>query len=112
MRQAGEVDHARLVAATEQRQQMCGERVMAEIVGAELHLEAVCCGLPLRQRHHSGIVDQKIERGVSRGKARGETGDRSKARQIERFVADFGVWKLTANSLDRILTLGVIAAGE
>src|SRR6266487_4083664 len=85
---------------------------MAEIIDAELHFKAVFCGLPLRQRHHAGIVDQEIERSVSGGKARGEIGHRSKLGQIERLVADFGVWKLAADSLDRISTLGVIAAGE
>jgi len=49
---------------------MRGERIMTEIVGAELHLETVGRRLPLRQRHHAGIVDQEIERAMSGGEAR------------------------------------------
>src|SRR5580693_9057503 len=47
MREAGEVDHAGLIAATKQGKQMRRERVMAEIIGTELHLEPVGGGLPL-----------------------------------------------------------------
>src|SRR6266851_4633835 len=91
MRGAGEIDDPGLMAAAKRRKQTRGQRIMAEIVGAELHLKAVDCRLPLRQRHHAGIVDQKIERGVSGNEARGEFGHRGEARQIERFVTDLGV---------------------
>ena len=47
MRQAGEVDDARSIAAPQRRQQMRRQRIMAEIIGAELHLEAIGGHLPL-----------------------------------------------------------------
>jgi hypothetical protein len=44
----------------QQVQQQPGEREVAEVVGAELHLEAVPGGL-LRGVHHAGVVDQQVD---------------------------------------------------
>ena len=41
------------------RQQQAGQREVAEVVGAELQLEAV--GGAARDRHHAGVVDQDVE---------------------------------------------------
>src|SRR6202012_5425066 len=60
--------------------QEAGEGEVAEVVGAELELEAVG-GLATRRRHHARVVDQQIERlgaGGDRGRGgadRGEVGE-------------------------------------
>ncbi|CAL2069196.1 hypothetical protein GPN2_20966 [Streptomyces murinus] len=59
---AGAADrhHARAGHRQHQVQQQPGEREVAEVVGAELQLEAVPGGL-LRGVHHAGVVDQQVE---------------------------------------------------
>jgi len=42
-----------------------GEREMAEMVGTELHFEAVCGDL-LGGPHHPGVVDQQVDARVGR----------------------------------------------
>jgi hypothetical protein len=56
---------------------------MAEMVDAKLHLEAICCGLALGQRHDAGVVDQPMEFGVRRSDALCERLDGLEARKIE-----------------------------
>ncbi len=48
--------------ATQHIEQQPGKREMAEVIGAELHLEAVG-GLPVRNRHDAGVVDQMCSAG-------------------------------------------------
>ena len=40
----------------EERREQLREEEVSEVVGAELHVEAVL-GLPLRAGHHAGVVD-------------------------------------------------------
>jgi hypothetical protein len=47
-------------AVADPRQQQVREREVAEVVGADLHLEAVG-GARLRDRHHAGVVDQDVD---------------------------------------------------
>jgi hypothetical protein len=61
VRQAAEADDARRACPAQQRHQPGRERKVAQMVGAELHLEAIGRGLPARQRHHACIVDQEIK---------------------------------------------------
>jgi len=76
MRQAADTDDPRRTGQAQQRQQSRRERKMAEMVGAELHLETISRNLPARQGHHAGIVDQEIKR-WPRLNALGKGGDRS-----------------------------------
>jgi hypothetical protein len=46
----------------QQREQMTGQREVTEMVRAELQFEPVLGGLPLRRRHHTGVVDQHVDR--------------------------------------------------
>ena len=64
-------------AVADVRQEQVREREVAEVVGADLHLEAVG-GAPLRDRHHAGVVDQDVEvavPGVGERPHRGEVGE-------------------------------------
>ena len=59
------------------RQEEVREREVPEVVGADLHLEAVG-GPLLRDRHHAGVVDQHVEvavPGVGERAHRGEVGE-------------------------------------
>ena len=47
-------------AGGERVEQQAGEREVAEVVGAELELEAVG-GLAARRHHHPGVVDQQVD---------------------------------------------------
>jgi hypothetical protein len=47
-------------AVADPRQQQVRKREVAEVVGADLHLEAVG-GARLGDRHHAGVVDQDVE---------------------------------------------------
>ena len=42
-------------------QKQARQREMAEVVGAELHLEAVFGGLTCRHVHHARVVDQQVD---------------------------------------------------
>ena len=88
----------------QQRHQPGRESEVAEMVRSELHLKTIRRGLPARQRHHAGIVDQEIERRPGAHPLR-EVGDRCKAGQIEMFVADLGADHFAADLLDRRLSL-------
>ena len=41
---------------------MTGQCEVTEMVRAELQFEPVLGGLPLRRRHHTGVVDQQVNR--------------------------------------------------
>ena len=58
---------------------------MAEVVGAELELEAVD-GARQRRDHHAGVVDEQVDIAVPAG---GELADRGEAREVE--LADLGL---------------------
>ncbi len=85
---------------------------MAQIIGAELHLETVLRLLPLRQRHHAGIVDEEVELLIAGGKAPGEIGHGGETCEIEMLVGDQRIGKPVANALDRPQALCVVAPGE
>ena len=58
-----------------------GEREVAEVVRAELQLEAVA-GELARRRHDAGVVDQQVERVVLVGEAIGELADGGEAPEV------------------------------
>ena len=72
-------------AAGDVLEQQVGEREVAEVVGAELQLEAVG-GAAQRRHHHAGVVDQQVDLAVPAG---GELADRGEAGEVER--ADLGL---------------------
>ena len=60
-------DHPALRRPRAARQQQPGQHEVAEVVGAELQLEAVRgASASLRRGHHAGVVDQQVERAVPR----------------------------------------------
>ena len=81
-------------------QQPAGEREVTEMVGAELHLEAVG-GLALRQRHDPGVVDQDVDRACRC--FRRTSRDGGQAREIERAELGVGVRYVLAQPIQRRL---------
>ena len=63
-------------------QQQAGEGEVAQVVGAELHLEAVL-GERLRRVHHPGVVDQQVDVVVSGAELLRGGADRVQRRQVE-----------------------------
>ena len=55
---------------------------MAEVVGAELELEAVR-GLSARRRHHARVVDQQVDLRMTLPHPLGKRPDRIEIREIE-----------------------------
>lgn len=68
---------------------MAGQREMAEVIGAELHLEAVV-RVPQRQEHHAGVVAEDVDAAVARGDVGGEAPDRCEIGEVERIDFDPG----------------------
>ena len=50
-----------LLGGAQQRQQVAGESEVAEVVAAELQLEAVGRGLAIGRLHDAGVVDQDVD---------------------------------------------------
>jgi hypothetical protein len=61
MGQAAQRHNTRRRRRENAREQMHGQREVSEIIGAQLHFEAVGCHVSRRDRHHAGIVDEQIE---------------------------------------------------
>ncbi len=60
VRGAGHRHHPGAIGTEQTREEMGGERPVAEMVDPELHLEAVL-GAALRHRHDAGVVDQDVD---------------------------------------------------
>ena len=77
---------------------------------SKLHLEAVCCVLATRRRHHP-IVDQEIER-FPGTHSLCEVGDRCEIGQIEMFVTRPGAAHFAADFFDSSSALLIVAPGQ
>ena len=72
---AADRDHARALDGQQVVQQQTRQREVAEVVGAELQLEAVFGGLPRRRVHHAGVVDQQVDARVGGAQLVGRRAD-------------------------------------
>ena len=68
----------------------CDEQEVAEVVGAELRLEAVDGGA-LRAGHHPGVADEHVEHRVVLQEAVGEGADAGQVGQVELAQVEVGV---------------------
>ena len=76
--------------ADHQRQEVADERPVAEMVDAELGVEAVLGG-PLGHRHHAGVAQQDVEPVVPRLDGLGGRCDRRERREVELHDLERGV---------------------
>ena len=51
-----------LLGGAQQRQQVSGQREVAQVIAAELQLETVGRGVALGRLHDAGVVDQDVDR--------------------------------------------------
>ena len=70
------------VAGGERVEQQAGEREVAEVVGAELQLEAVR-GHRARRHHHAGVVDEDVDARVVGGDGGRRTSAPTRGREVE-----------------------------
>ena len=78
-------------------EQQAGEGEVAEVVGAELHLEPVG-RLPAGDGHDAGVVDQDVEPVVSGGETGRERPHRGQIGQVERGHLHVGAGHLGAEA--------------
>jgi hypothetical protein len=64
--------------------QVSGQREMPQMIGAELHLEAIC-GLVVGGCHHARVVDQDIQFLIGCQETFGKALNRTQVRQVELF---------------------------
>src|SRR4029077_11797978 len=89
MASAADVDDPGALAREQAIEQQSGQREMAEVIGAELHLETVG-GETIRDRHDAGVVAEHVERLMAHVERVGETADRREVGKIERHHFDIG----------------------
>ena len=78
---AGDVDHA--AVRPEDRQEADRQREVAEMIDAELRLDALR-GQRQRARHHAGVVDEQVQRAARREEGRAERAHGFEVGEIER----------------------------
>ena len=89
-----------------------GEREVPQVIGAELHLEAVG-GVAARDGHDPGVVDEHVETvGVGLPPQPGELIDRGQVGEIESLYLDGRLRGARADLLGGRLALGHVAHGE
>ena len=85
---------------------------MTEVVGAQLHLEAIG-GLTPRDRHDAGVVDEQVEAlGVGLPPQPGELIDRGEVGQVEAAYLQGSLRSAGADLLRGGLTLAGVADGQ
>src|ERR1700733_12910570 len=82
---------------------------MPEMIAAELQFESVGGAVALRRSHHTGIVDQDVDRAAVGVELLTQGGDAGQRRQIERLDGQLRIGNRCPNLVDGGLTLGAIA---
>ena len=91
---------------------MCGQREVAEVVAAELELEAVGGGFAFGSLHHSGVVDQDVDGPALAVEFRAEGRDACEGGQVEVLDGEFGARDGGADLCGRRLAFGAVADGH
>ena len=107
-----EIDDAGIAASLcgldEGGHQQIGEQEMADMIGAELQLQAVAGG-HVRRGHHSGIVDQQIDPVMLDQKGLGKKLDAGHLAEIAFHQLDIGIGNRLPDFDHRSLALGHVA---
>ncbi len=101
-----------VVGGAKQRQQVAGQREVAEMVAAELQLESVGRGLAFGRLHDAGVVDQDVDRPAFGVELLAERGDAGQRRKVEALDGQLGVGHLGADLLDGGFAFGAVADGH
>ena len=89
MRSARDVDDPCAFGGEQAIEQQSGQREVPEVIGAELHLEAVG-SLTIWDRHDAGVVAQHMQRLALQMERVGEAAHRGEVRQVEFHHVDLG----------------------
>ena len=92
-------------------QQQTGEGEVAQVVGAELQLEAVL-GVALRRVHHAGVVDQQVDAVVVGAQLLGGLAGGLQRCQVEFLQRDVGIRGAPLNQQCGILAFVEVAHRE
>ena len=104
-------DHARAGCGPEPVQQTARQCEVAEVVGADLHLEPI--GRAAQgQRHDTRIVDQNIQPFVTRTQIRDKRFDARQVGKIQRHDLQARRRVVAANLFGRMLALADVATGQ
>ena len=109
--QAAQCYHSGRVSFRQQQQQFGSERKMPQVVAAELQLEAIGGDMAGGHRHHSGIVDEQVERAALFAQGGGKAFHRCQAGEVEQFHRYLGVRVRGANVCCRLIPLRRVAHG-
>jgi len=108
---ASSLHHPRAGRRQQLVQQETGQREVAQVVGAHLHLEAVG-GASQRKRHHAGVVAQRIQARVTLAELFGEVAHAGQAGQVEGQHLHLGVGVRRLQPVHGVAGLLRVAAGE
>ena len=92
-------------------EQQPAQREMAQVVDAELQLEAVG-GDPVRRHHDPGVVDQQVDALAGGPDLCGRRADRPQRGQIQRHHPDIGSRRRGTDPGDRVVCLALVPAAE
>jgi len=96
------------IGGLQQWQQCRSERKVAEVIGAEMQLEPVRCGLVSRRHDDAGVIDQHLKTVVAGSYSLAECGNRLQIREIHNLGRHVGVRNLSTDGVRCPLTeLGV-----
>ena len=90
------------------REQPAGEREVAEVVRADVHLEPVLRLAP-RQRHHARVVHEDVDRA---GVASGEVANRGQVGEVQLLDRELGVGRRRADAVGRFGAPAGVAHSE
>src|SRR5450755_881500 len=110
VRKAAEVDDARMLRIGERGEQLRAQGEVAQIIGAELQLEAVGRDLAFWRHHDAGIVDQDIEAGVFAPEPAGKVSDALQRREVKVFITNVCSGVSRTNVLQRPRTFIRVAS--
>jgi len=85
---------------------------VTQVVAAELQLEPVGGGLPVRWRHHAGVVDQDVDRTVLADQGGAQRGDGPQRGQVEVPQGQHGLRVPLLDLRDRRLAFVTVADGH
>ena len=102
---------ARRRGGEQRRQDEVGEEEVAEVVGAELHLEPVG-GARERARHHAGVVDEQVDARVALDQLGGGLAHAGQRGQVEHERLHGGGGDMIGKRGDGVGHLGLVAGGE
>ena len=109
---AADGDHPAAGPPGQGGQEPAGQREMAEVVGAELPLVALGGGLPVRDGHHAGVVDQQVQALAAGQEPGGEALDAGEVGQVDLGQLRLASRRLGTEPLQRRRPAAAVPGGQ